>query len=230
MKTFFTSDTHFGHANILKYSKRPFANVQEMDEKFIENWNKVVTPKDRVFHLGDFLFGDIRRARELIRRLNGTICFIWGNHDKTMSELQYAMSRDCSGSCGSHGDIKGKIQFWGDMPQVEVEGQQIVLCHYAMRVWNKSHHGTWHLYGHSHGSLPDDPNSLSFDVGVDCHHYHPISFQQVDDIMSKKVYVPIDHHGERKAGGGSGLSKDEYAKVVRKQQYEMLKKEFNEEK
>jgi calcineurin-like phosphoesterase family protein len=65
-----------------------------------------------------------------------------------------------------------------------------------MRVWNKSHHGAWHLYGHSHGTLPDDPNALSFDCGVDCHNYTPISFEQVEAIMAKKTFKPIDHHGK----------------------------------
>ena len=62
----------------------------------------------------------------------------------------------------------------------------IVLFHYAMRVWNASHYGTWHLYGHSHGDLPDDETSLSFDVGVDCHNFYPLSYSDVTGIMSKK--------------------------------------------
>jgi len=66
-----------------------------------------------------------------------------------------------------------------------------------MRVWNKSHHGALNLYGHSHGSLPDDPHALAIDVGVDCHNFTPISFEQVKKIMSKKTFKPIDHHGEK---------------------------------
>jgi calcineurin-like phosphoesterase family protein len=65
-----------------------------------------------------------------------------------------------------------------------------------MKVWNKSHHGAWHLYGHSHGSLPDDINSLSFDVGVDSHDYKPISYEEVKRIMKKKIFKPLDHHGK----------------------------------
>jgi calcineurin-like phosphoesterase family protein len=55
-----------------------------------------------------------------------------------------------------------------------------------MRVWNQSHRGALHLYGHSHGTLPDDANSKSFDVGVDCHDYHPISLDRVLAIMATK--------------------------------------------
>ncbi|MFK5004710.1 hypothetical protein ACI4AP_29375, partial [Klebsiella pneumoniae] len=75
--------------------------------------------------------------------------------------------------------------------------QRIVLCHYAMEVWNKSHHQAWHLYGHSHGSLPDNPNAKKFDVGVDCHNYTPLSYQDVKNIMARKNFKPFDHHTDR---------------------------------
>ncbi len=64
-----------------------------------------------------------------------------------------------------------------------------MLFHYAMRVWNASHHGSWHLYGHSHGTLPDDITSLSFDIGVDSQHYKPLSYDEVKAIMSQKEWV-----------------------------------------
>lgn len=70
------------------------------------------------------------------------------------------------------------------------KGQRfIVLLHYAMKVWNASHYGTWHLYGHTHGELPDDETSLSFDVGVDCHNFYPISYDEVKEIMSTKKWT-----------------------------------------
>ena len=98
-------------------------------------------------------------------------------------------------------------------PSVNKYGKvKIVLMHYAMRVWNKSHWGMWHLYGHSHGSLPEDPKSMSFDVGVDAiakryavdgiinpDDYRPISYEEVKAIMEKKTFTSIDHHNERRA-------------------------------
>ena len=69
------------------------------------------------------------------------------------------------------------------------EQQLIVLFHYAMRVWQASHHGTYHIYGHSHGELPDDLNALSFDVGVDCHNYAPINYQDIKNIMKNKNWT-----------------------------------------
>ena len=64
----------------------------------------------------------------------------------------------------------------GESPQV------IVLCHYSMQVWDRSNHGSWHLFGHSHGKLKGI--GLSFDVGVDCTEFTPLSLESVDSKMS----------------------------------------------
>lgn len=179
-KIWITSDTHFNHANILKYCNRPFRDVTEMNETIIDNWNSVVGKDEFVYHLGDFCFGrtngDFNR---IFYRLNGKIIFIHGNHDK----LTYQF-RD-----------KFYEYHQPGMHQTMIDGIKVTLCHYSMRTWNCSHRGAYHLYGHSHGTLPDDPNSLSFDVGVDCHNFTPISWKKVCQIMSKKKFVPIDHHG-----------------------------------
>ena len=58
-----------------------------------------------------------------------------------------------------------------------------------MRVWPHSGRGTWQLYGHSHGNLPDDPLSLSMDVGVDSHGFSPCHFDEVQAIMKVKAAV-----------------------------------------
>ena len=62
-----------------------------------------------------------------------------------------------------------------------------VLCHYAMRVWNRAHHGAWHLYGHSHGKLPEAPTTLSMDVGVDNHDFRPWHFDEINLLMTEKA-------------------------------------------
>ena len=81
IETYFISDTHFGHKNILEYEKeaRPFDSLEEMNQKIIENWNKTVRPKDIIYHLGDFAFG--RDNIAIASRLNGRKKLILGNHD-----------------------------------------------------------------------------------------------------------------------------------------------------
>jgi calcineurin-like phosphoesterase family protein len=71
MSSYFTSDTHFGHAKIIEYCKRPFASVEEMDEELIKRWNERVGPDDHVYHLGDFAFGTKAKITEYRKRLNG---------------------------------------------------------------------------------------------------------------------------------------------------------------
>lgn len=208
MNTFFTADTHFGHNNIIKYCNRPFSSVEEHNEVLINNWNSVVKPEDFVYHLGDFCFKD-NDFDKYFNQLNGQIIFVEGNHDKVARK---------------HRDKF--FEYWRQYKEVKINEQRITLCHYALRVWNKSHWGSWHLYGHSHGSLPDDPHARSFDVGVDCHNYYPISFDRVKEIMDSKLWQPIDHHGSHEESGGVGLSQEEYAQADRKRIYEQLKKEF----
>lgn len=80
MKTFYISDTHFGHFNIIKHCNRPFSTAEEMDRVMIENWNSTVARNDTVFILGDFVFSKIPPA-EYLNKLNGRKIVIVGNHD-----------------------------------------------------------------------------------------------------------------------------------------------------
>jgi calcineurin-like phosphoesterase family protein len=150
-----------------------------MDEALITNWNSRVGLKDHVYHLGDFALGDVDQARNILRRLNGRIHFVEGNHDAIASKLA---SNFASYRVGFN--------------EVKINRQRITLCHYAMKTWKKSGGGAWHLYGHSHGTLKDDIHSLSFDCGVDCHNYAPIHFDEVRVIMAKKNWKSVDHHGD----------------------------------
>lgn len=85
MTTFFTSDLHLGHARIIELCKRPFNNVEEMNQKIVENWNYEVDPLDNIFILGDLALGKIRETIKIVSRLNGTKYLIPGNHDRVWS-------------------------------------------------------------------------------------------------------------------------------------------------
>src|SRR6266436_1247085 len=168
----FTSDHHFGHANIIKHCNRPFSSVHEMNEIMIIRWNEVVGPNDIVYHLGDFAFKD---HAKYLDRLNGTKHLILGNHDKK--------------------GIKSAGNRWASINQMlTLKGATtIVLCHYAMKVWDRSHHGALHFYGHSHGNLPGDSQCL--DVGVDCWDFRPVSFEQIQKrLATQPKRRPVDHH------------------------------------
>ena len=164
MNTWFTSDTHFGHANAIKHCNRPFASADEMDEALIANWNAVVGPRDEIWHLGDFAFRNGTAATNYLRRLNGRKHLIWGNHDSNQ--------------------VRKIAQWTSSQPYAEitVDKQRIVLFHYGMRVWNKLHHGAIHLYGHSHSNLPGTRKSL--DVGTDCWNFFPVNLAQIQERLA----------------------------------------------
>lgn len=163
---FFTSDCHIGHKNIIKYCNRPFDCVDDMNHTIISKWNDAVSYNTRVYCLGDICFArKDEQFREMIGQLNGKITLILGNHDN------FKMVR------------RNKDLFEEVVPVKEIrhDGQTIVLNHYAQRTWNKSHHGSIHLYGHSHGTLP--PYGYSFDVGVDSWNFAPVSWTQVKEKL-----------------------------------------------
>lgn len=194
-RVWFTADQHYCHENIIKYCNRPFSNAHEMDEVMIENHNSVVKNNDDVYFLGDFCFrGNNRNAVDILSRLNGNKFIVRGNHDQVL--------RDCH--------VAEQFKWIKDYYELKVYDEEIrknrlvVLMHYAMRVWHNSHFGSFMCFGHSHGVLPDDPDALSIDVGVDAiaqrrstdgalypKDFIPISYEEVRSIMKAKSFVPI---------------------------------------
>ena len=193
MATWFTADTHFGHANIIKYCARPFlteqerqraatdargpwrvsdATVRRHDDGILEAINSRVEPDDDLWILGDFCWGRHDEAalyRERIACRN--VHLVWGNHDHRSIERLF-------GSCIEQG-------------MITVEGQPIWLNHYPARSWDRRFHGSWHLYGHVHGRLTAqdeaNPTMLTRDVGVDACDYRPSSFDDLSRYMGPRV-------------------------------------------
>jgi len=179
----FTSDTHWGHANIIKYDNRPFTSIEEHDEALVVNWNKVVHPGHLVYHLGDVAWHrDEADIELLLGRLNGTKILIQGNHDKG----KVLKAKGWAKVCYYH--------------EITVDGQFIVLFHYRMVVWNRSHYGSWALHGHSHGSLPMNIGAKTFDVGTMCWGYAPINYDQVSEEMAKHHWTQVDGHKAKDLG------------------------------
>jgi len=192
MSIFFTSDEHYYHENIIKFAKRPFSGLPEMHEALIAGHNEVVKSNDEVYHLGDIAFCDVAHLREIVRRLNGKHHLIYGNHDaKRLLGVRPALYGFETARAFHEIRVPDETVTKGRCKGT----QPIVLLHYAMRVWNKSHYGAWQLYGHSHGTLKDDPHALQLDVGVDCWDYKPVSYERVREEMKKKLFIPVDQHG-----------------------------------
>lgn len=186
VKIWFTSDTHFGHNNILKFCKRPWNTVEEMDEALINNWNTVVRPDDIVFHLGDFAFASNGRWKEIIQHLNGHIYLIVGNHD----EIRYPGHQTF--------DL-----FEGVTTQLylKIDNHHVYLNHYPFLCYGGTYRSpeycVWQLYGHVHTNSTDRTGKddervklcfpYQYDVGVDNNNYTPVSWDQIQKIINKQI-------------------------------------------
>lgn len=216
-KIWFTSDTHFGHGNIIKYCNRPFladadrealeANggtwhngnwkrgsgwkmsreaVEMMDNTIIDAINAKVGTDDILWHLGDFAMPGKYRYERMCRYYRDrihcqNIYLVWGNHDTR-----------------SIGDM---FQRTHDKVRIREQGVDIVLCHEAFAIWDKSHRGAWNLYGHSHAGAEKwldqiMPGRRSMDVGVDnanklLGEFRPFSFEEVYEIMKDRPGVGV---------------------------------------
>lgn len=175
----FTADTHFGHTGIIQHCRRPFAGARDMDEVLIGNINDRVGVRDTLYHLGDFSLGGAGPAEYRRRIRCRNVILILGNHDP-----QNAAGYPRPSFAALFREVHLLFRL-----RVRVRGatQQIVLCHYAMRVWDRSHRGAWHLYGHSHGTLPGEPGSLSLDVGVDATGYAPVPLHEVAERLKQRA-------------------------------------------
>jgi calcineurin-like phosphoesterase family protein len=176
MANFYISDLHFGHANIMRHSKRNFKDVDEMDEVFIKNWNSVVTDKDDVYIVGDFSLKSARNPIEYLRALKGKKHLITGNHDSHL--LKQA-------------PIRALFVSISDIKKVHDDGDTIILCHYPMVEWDGFFRGALHFYGHIHNNNENASNKImkqiknAYNVGTDILGYFPRKKEEVIECNKK---------------------------------------------
>ena len=133
-KIFYIADTHFGHANIIRYNNAPFRSVEEMDRVLINNWNSVVTDEDTVYILGDFSWYKEHGTIVILDQLKGNKILLKGNHDRISQ------------------DVRKRLKGVYDYLEVNDNGTKVILSHYPMPFWNGQFRNTVHLYGHVHNS------------------------------------------------------------------------------
>lgn len=203
-KLFFTSDTHYNHANIcsattqwvpVTRNTRQFNSLDEMNDTLVNNINEVVGENDILIHLGDWSFGGFDKIAEFRDRI---ICknihLVYGNHDHHQQN--------------NRGDIQNLFKSCHDYLELEIRrpandgrvNKYTFACfHYPIASWKDMNNGVIHLHGHVH--LPPNQRiaeGKAMDVGVDGNNLYPISMDEVLDIMNeqpiKKLGLPSDHH------------------------------------
>lgn len=177
---FIAADHHFGHLNIIKkFQFRPFADCEEMEYELIRRHNERVRPGDRVVFIGDMFWRTVgaTHAISILYRMNGQKHYVYGNHEETAFKVV---------ACSSV-FVTSEESYKIDLAPYGITDAKYLFCaHFAHRVWPRSHQGSWHAYGHSHGQLPDDPTSKSMDVGVDTNNYYPYSIQEFASRIKDK--------------------------------------------
>jgi calcineurin-like phosphoesterase family protein len=168
-----TADTHFGHANALKFKRedgsplRDFPGVDAMDEYMIARWNERVKPGDYVYHLGDVIF-DMRKLDMIMSRLNGKKRLILGNHDplKGNKLSQYF----------------DKVEVWKRFDQFGIVATHLPLHESALAVKY-----TRNVHGHIHAMDLKSPRHLC--VSVERTGYAPVNVDELDGMFKKKGWI-----------------------------------------
>lgn len=188
MKTWFTSDLHKSHKNILQYTDRHLVTTQEdHDQWLVDIWNSQVNPEDTVYHLGDLSFAKKpSQTLEWLSKLNGRKILIKGNHDSSDTMKEY-------NKAGYQTEI---------YLEKTIQGQHICMFHFPLTIWHRQHYNSWHLHGHSHGTFTEGKGKI-LDVGIDNAYnifgkHRLFSFEDVAEYMQDRNVELQDGHTPRK--------------------------------
>lgn len=178
MKKIFTSDWHLGHKRIITpdFSDRPWDTVEEMDAAIIENMFTGLKKNDMIFFLGD-LYWNNQSFWKMYNQLPKGVRFIWvlGNHDNKIAKQHYAHFESIS-----------------HMAETKIMGNHVVLCHYPMASWSRSHYNSFQLYGHHHLNGHHEPTVFGkqLNVNLEFHNYMPWTEEEIVEYMSHRPDNP----------------------------------------
>jgi len=193
-KTWFTSDLHFGHENIIDYCNRPFPDVEAMNQGLVDRWNSVVGDWDNVWVLGDVVWGSVSSAAPWLEQLNGSKYLVPGNHDTVWA-----------------GHKKPAKHEWGKFGWRVLDGtcltsyktSTLMLCHFPYHDpehpdefdvkydrFKPRPHGLWLLHGHVHTAWKVKPEQRMINVGTDVWDWTPVNIDHLIEITKGKAHEP----------------------------------------
>lgn len=163
MNRFFSADYHFNHTSVLDFENRPFKNCSEMKSKIISKHNERVKPEDKIYFLGDFLFGG--KPEDFLKQMMGQWHFCQGNHDRN-NKLKVRTEQIILRIGGL------KVQLLHNPEYASVD-HQLILCGHV--------HSCWKVKELKYCGK----TSLIINVGVDCWNYYPVSWGEITSIYGK---------------------------------------------
>lgn len=177
MKTWITSDLHFGHTNIMKFcpqSRARFRNdVNYMNEQMVVEWNSIVQPGDLVYILGDVAFLPAQKAAEYMNRCNGDKILVEGNHDrKALKDPSFFRA------------FKEVHKYL----EITYDGTLVCMFHYPIAEFNQMHRGSVHFHGHLHGNVSGMEQYRCRDMGMDATGMIAVEMERaIADAMTGKI-------------------------------------------
>ena len=180
--TYFTSDLHLRHENIIRFSNRPFSTLDEMNRTLVDNWNSRVTERDDVFVLGDMFYRKKEGVEEILKKLKGRKHLIIGNHDyswmKNIELIKYFVETET-------------------LLVLKEEGRVMTLCHYPIMSWPHMYHGSYCIFGHIHNNANNadywpliESNPYLLNAGVDVNNFYPVTFEELkrnNEVFKEKA-------------------------------------------
>jgi calcineurin-like phosphoesterase family protein len=168
MPVWFTSDTHFGHANIIRYCGRPFSSAAEMDAAMILRWNTRVLPTDTVYHLGDVGFWKPQRCIDVVEQLNGHKVLIRGNHDRKTPDRVFLRAGFA------------EVHAFGKLVQLQIEDHVVEMQHvpHYGPPFGEQPDGITRLCGHVHEKWRHQRGTIN--VGVDQWGFEPVTLEELE--------------------------------------------------
>ena len=172
MNVWVTSDQHFLHRNIIKYDKRPFMDEYGMNEFMLKRWNSLVKPGDKVYHLGDLFCGINNRwdcVVETIRKLNGDITLVKGNHDHSIEFYQKNGIEVIEGGYLIVNDI---LLSHYPIPSTPFDGKSTSRFKTHLKRVYHDNNCWFHFHGHTHSRPSKVPNAMN--IACNLWDYKPI--------------------------------------------------------
>ncbi len=204
-RTYFSSDFHIGHANVIVYDKRPFDDLSHMHRVLINNYNATVGVDDTCYFLGDMGLSKGDTLASVIGQLNGTKVLILGNHDKGAAAMKKAgfdvVLNSAAITVGGHLVTMSHCPLRGVFRE-KTEGMRGAALgdnwhgEHKHQLFSLEDNGQYHLHGHIHsGPANDKPRSTynQYDIGVAANSYRPVSYNQIESWIASN-----EKQGDRK--------------------------------
>jgi calcineurin-like phosphoesterase family protein len=186
-RVWFTSDLHFGHANVIGYSSRPFADVDDMNRTLVANWNARVGHEDTVWVLGDVAMGKLADSLAFVGQLAGRKLLLTGNHDRCWARHR----KGVEAATKQYLDA-GFAEIHNETVTFEIGGRHVVACHFPYRGDSHDHdryvearpcdRGAWLLHGHVHERWRVRGRMIN--VGVDAWQQTPVGLDQLEAVIA----------------------------------------------